>query len=65
MTTWDCDCVGCPQGCVLCGRQHWYLRVTCDICGDTIVEGGDRIDGKDICDNCLDDMDNEENDEDE
>lgn len=50
------DCVGCPQGCINCGRKHtphWY----CDRC-DAEVDEGElyKVDGEQICEECLLDM---------
>ena len=50
MVRYENDCVGCPQGCIDCGRKrtpHYY----CDKCGDeaTLYEYGD----KQLCADCL------------
>jgi DNA-directed RNA polymerase subunit RPC12/RpoP len=33
MIRYEDDCVGCPQGCVHCGRDH-SPHYYCDECGD-------------------------------
>lgn len=49
------DCVGCPQGCVNCGRNNDYDvldDLICDECG----ESADKlyvVDGKQLCANCV------------
>jgi hypothetical protein len=48
------DCVGCPQGCINCGRkyvEHFY----CDKCGeeDTLYES---YNGEQLCKECLIDV---------
>jgi len=49
-------CVGC-ETCFHCGRQKpiVQLKMYCDKCGDDI-EMSYKIDGKDICENCLEDV---------
>lgn len=47
------DCVGCPQGCINCGRKsvlHWY----CDRC-EAEVDDGElwKYDGEELCMECL------------
>ena len=58
-------CVGCPQGCISCGRNRDYEIVECDICGKTITDEYDfhEHEGKDYCDKCYDKMLEEEEDE--
>ena len=50
------DCVGCPQGCINCGRKrvpHWY----CDRCEAEVDEGELwKVDGEQICEECLKEM---------
>ena len=59
------DCVGCPQGCIHCGRDKPYWVYECDICGETFYEEDEvtRIDGKDYCNRCYE-KEFEEEDED-
>lgn len=50
-------CVGCPQGCIHCGRDQDRLVVTCDICGENI-EFSDfsdirKLDDNEVCDECF------------
>lgn len=46
-------CVGCPQGCINCGRKH-ALVCTCDRCGEQIDPGKlYEYDGEDYCIDCL------------
>lgn len=33
------DCVGCPQGCIHCGRGDDYVVYECDSCGAETEEG--------------------------
>ena len=46
------DCVGCPQGCIGCGRQRSYQVIECDECGDW-NEVMYEVEGKDYCESCL------------
>lgn len=51
MIKYENDCVGCPQGCIHCGRdktQHLY----CDKC-DEDVEELYKVDGEELCEECL------------
>ena len=51
MSKYENDCVGCPQGCVHCGRdktQHIY----CDRCGADCEELY-VFDGEELCEDCL------------
>lgn len=45
------DCVGCPQGCINCGRKH-VEHFYCDKCGeeDTLYES---YNGEQLCRECL------------
>lgn len=64
------DCVGCPQGCIHCGRNKDYVLITCDFCEEQIVyedinDVKKVLDKYDICNGCknaiqtqLDDVDN-------
>lgn len=45
------NCVGCPQGCISCGRKH-QLVFECDGCGEqgsTLYE----FDGEQLCAECV------------
>lgn len=47
------ECVGCPQGCVDCGRKH-ISRSFCDMCGEEIA--GDIYEHSiydELCESCL------------
>ena len=49
------DCVGCPQGCIHCGRERSYYVWYCDECGKVTYKQDDFIhteDGKDYCHSC-------------
>ena len=48
----DNDCVGCPQGCVHCGREHGYTVIACDKCGEDIAPIYE-YDGKELCMDCI------------
>ena len=50
------DCVGCPQGCIHCGREDDYWVWECDRCGKATTEYDDFIheNGKDYCSDCYD-----------
>lgn len=58
----ECDCVGCPQGCIQCGRKHPYTLYTCDLCGDSsrdddfLEDYGD----KEVCRDCFEALIEEE-----
>lgn len=63
MSRWkENDCVGCPQGCIYCGRQYDYYVFECDRCGKTSSEEYDYIhDGdNDYCKDCWEEMEREE-----
>ena len=53
MKRFENDCVGCPQGCINCGRKHvacWY----CDDCGDACDP--DELydyDDEELCEYCV------------
>lgn len=49
---WENDCVGCPQGCIGCGRQEDYLVIYCDNCGESL-ETMYEFKGEDLCEACL------------
>ena len=48
------SCVGCPQGCISCGRNRDYWVFQCDICGEVFYEEDEvtRINGRDYCNRC-------------
>ena len=50
----DNDCVGCPQGCVHCGRDVDRKIYFCDKCGTTIDYGENLYiyDGEELCWEC-------------
>ena len=51
MIKYENECVGCPQGCIHCGRdktQHLY----CDRCGEDSEELY-VFDGEELCEDCL------------
>ena len=51
MIKYENECVGCPQGCIHCGRdktQHLY----CDRCGEDSEELF-IFDGEELCEECL------------
>ena len=51
MIKFENECVGCPQGCIHCGRdktQHLY----CDRCGEDSEELF-IFDGEELCEDCL------------
>lgn len=63
MSRWkENDCVGCPQGCINCGRKDDYCVFECDRCGKTSSEEYDYIhDGdNDYCKDCWEEMECEE-----
>ena len=49
---WENDCVGCPQGCINCGRKEDYLVIYCDGCGAS-NEDMYEFKGEDLCEQCL------------
>ena len=46
----DC-CVGCPQGCINCGRKRVEVH-KCDSCGNYAQY---QIDDEDLCEDCAED----------
>ena len=51
MIKFENECVGCPQGCIHCGRdktQHLY----CERCGEDSEELF-IFDGEELCEDCL------------
>lgn len=57
MIRYEDDCVGCPQGCIHCGRGK-YPVWECDKCGAESVNGDDmyEVDGKHYCGDCYYEM---------
>ena len=53
MVEYEDDCVGCPQGCINCGRRetpHWY----CDECGEEFdPEDLYDVEGDMVCEECI------------
>lgn len=49
----ESDCVGCPQGCINCGRQDGYLVLECDVCKDTVDTLYYSDEDKEVCLSCL------------
>lgn len=59
MSRWkENDCVGCPQGCINCGRKNDYYVFECDRCGDQTTDSEKFIhDGdSDYCRDCWEDV---------
>ena len=53
MIRYENDCVGCPQGCINCGRKHTPY-FSCDICKDDFEpEELYDVDDEMICADCL------------
>lgn len=50
MVKYENLCVGCPQGCISCGRKHVPV-IYCDECGAEIEEG-DIYDEYHLCEDC-------------
>ena len=56
LVDYENDCVGCPQGCVNCGRNHDYpvYEYECDECKDADYELElFKYKGKELCKYCL------------
>lgn len=51
MLKYENDCVGCPQGCINCGRKHVAYWV-CDKCGEE-AEKLWKYEGEELCQDCL------------
>ncbi len=51
----DSDCVGCPQGCVHCGRGEYEVYY-CDKCGDYTKELFVGKNGEELCWDCYKDQ---------
>ena len=51
----ESDCVGCPHGCVNCGRNRDYIEYECDICHETPTDDRflENVDGKEMCSSCI------------
>lgn len=51
---YESDCVGCPQGCINCGRSEKKPRaeMICDECGyeDEVLY---KVDGQEVCIDCV------------
>lgn len=61
MLRYENDCVGCPQGCIHCGRQYDYPIWTCDKCGKETYDGDEIYvdylkDGSHYCEDCCDEL---------
>jgi len=56
------DCVGCPQGCIHCGRERDYIVWECDECGELMYSEDEveEVDGKDFCSDCYEKLYEEE-----
>jgi hypothetical protein len=53
MIVYENDCVGCPQGCINCGRRH-TPHLYCDECGDEIsTDDMYKVDDKMLCRGCV------------
>ena len=51
MIKYEDDCVGCPQGCIHCGRDN-TKHLYCDRCGDDVEELYNFL-GEELCEECL------------
>lgn len=54
MISHENDCVGCPQGCINCGRKD-VIYLICDDCGDYADDLYYGDDGGQYCKHCLKD----------
>ena len=45
------ECVGCPQGCINCGRKSLVIRV-CDWCENPIDDYYYDIENEEVCKEC-------------
>lgn len=53
MIQYEDDCVGCPQGCIDCGRRH-TAHLYCDKCGDEFQpEELYDVEGEQLCGECI------------
>lgn len=54
-------CCSCPQGCIGSGCEYYddVIIYVCDICGKEFQYQGSlkEYQGQDICDNCMDELD--------
>ena len=55
MREWENYCVGCPQGCINCGRKEDILIVSCDECHRQLSDEVNiyKYDGKELCMGCI------------
>lgn len=62
----DNFCVGCPQGCINCGRKHDVLVIECDRCGELIYDIDDVVENEygydDLCKDCHKSLEKQEDD---
>ena len=62
MIVYEDECVGCPMGCIQCGRKH-VPHCYCDVCGGEIPCDSPRCDIDDsyhVCEDCEPDEEDEE-----
>lgn len=55
MITWETEdnCVGCPRGCINCGRKHQAVCIRiCDRCKEE-VDTLYNYDGEELCLDCI------------
>lgn len=56
MIKWSVEnnCVGCPQGCISCGRKHQTVleALICDSCGKERYSLYD-VNGSQLCEDCI------------
>lgn len=53
MIKYEDYCVGCPQGCINCGRKHLPVPY-CDECGDELsADDMYKMDDKMLCGHCV------------
>ena len=51
MVEYENECVGCPQGCIHCGRDN-TKHLYCDLCGADCEELY-VLYGQELCEDCL------------